>query len=400
MLLALKQKNFAPLFFALLISEIGNNIYRIALLFLVYTLTNQSIWIAITIAIQLITIIVLGPILTAWIDKVDRRRVLIIGDFIRVFLVIFIPLVGYQFFALLMVIVFLNEVVGSIYNPTLNSSLPELLPAQLIDQGNALITFTYRFTEEAFTGITGLLIATTGAKFAFWIDGLTFLISACILLLLPNLYTQQASSYNIWQKIAESIKFLLQNHTLKFITITVFAAALFGSVETTLGIVLAIKTLNVGSAGFGFMEGIFALGTIVGIFIIPYLTSKKLPRIYIFFISLILLGLSLSSAGYYPVYWWVLVAYLITGILNMGFVIPARSFLQIETPVNIRTGVMSVYSAVVKSAVLTGSFFSALLEKKTGTGPVFLFFGLLIFITSSCLFAGYIFSTKKIKVSL
>lgn len=400
MLTVIRQKYASSLFAALFISEIGNNIFRIALLFLVYTLTQQSIWVAVTIAIQLVTVVVIGPFLAAHFDTVNRRKVLIVGDLIRFFLIGLIPFLAYQSLLYLLMIVFLNEIVGSIYKPTLYSVLPELFPKRFIDHGNALIDFIHRFTEVAFAGVAGIVIAVIGVSFAFWLDSLTFLISAIILLRLPILSTYKNTTLTIWKKVAEGITFLFQQPTLKIITITVFAAALFGSVEATLGIVLAIKTLDIGSAGFGFMEGIFALGTIVGTMVIPVISSRGIPRLSIFFISLMLFGLGLSSVGLYPTYWWVLGVYLVTGFLNMGFLIPTRTLLQLHTPHHLRTRVISTYSAVVKSAVLAGSLAGAILESKIGVLPIFLFSGMMICLTSGILFTVYLLSPRMPKKTL
>src|SRR3712207_985874 len=91
---ALRDRHFAHLFFASLVSEIGTKIHRIALLVLVYSATQNALLVSLTLGVQLFASVVMGPMLAPWADVQERRRLLIGTDLLRMVLVPLIPLAG------------------------------------------------------------------------------------------------------------------------------------------------------------------------------------------------------------------------------------------------------------------------------------------------------------------
>jgi MFS family permease len=81
----------------------------------------------------------------------------------------------------------------------------------------------------------------------------------------------------------------------------------------------------------------------------------------------------------FPVFSWVLAAYLLSGLLNMVFIVPARSILQLNTPAELRGRTFAAFGAVMNSAVLFGTMLGGALEKPLGAPLVFLFAGLMVF---------------------
>jgi len=133
-------------------------------------------------------------------------------------------------------------------------------------------------------------------------------------------------------------------------------------------VVLAVAVLHVGSAGFGLMEAVMALGSVIGIVLVPRLTTR-IPRERLFVFSLLAFGLFEASVGAFPNFTWVLIAFMISGALNMGFIIPVRSILQLNTPPEMRTRTFAAFGAATNGAVLIGTFVAGALEKATWLPP-------------------------------
>src|SRR5919202_6794943 len=102
---AFQYKNFARLFYASLISQIGSRIHRIALLVLIYTATGDVLWVSFALGVQLVASIGVGPVVSAWADTQERRRLLIMSDLLRALLVPLIPLLGIQSPAILLTLI-------------------------------------------------------------------------------------------------------------------------------------------------------------------------------------------------------------------------------------------------------------------------------------------------------
>jgi len=374
---ALQHRHFARLFVASLISEVGSKIHRIALLVYVYTLTNEALWVSLTLAVQLIASIAAGPLLSAWADTQERRRLLVGSDLLRMVLVLLIPLIGFRSLPMLLVLTFLIEVLRTLHDPVAAAIIPDVLPEDTMDAANGLMLFAQRFAEVAFVGVAGALVALIGAEPAFWVDAFTYLASALLLLRLPRLEPSNSQQIAYWTRVRQGLSHIFGHPTIRYTIGTLFTAAMFGSVETALGLILAVSFLYAGAAGFGVMEAAMALGAVLGTLCVPQLTTR-IRREQLFLWGLLVFGLLIASIGVFPVFAWVVVAYLLTGIVNMAFIVPLRSILQLNTPPELRTRTFTAVGAIANSAVLAGTLLCGFLEQPLGAPSVFFIAGLMV----------------------
>ncbi|MDW8357016.1 MFS transporter [Thermus sp.] len=371
---ALRHPAFARLILSYLVSQAGSKIHRVALLVLVYLLTENALWVSLVLGVQLLGTVVFSPLLSAWADTQDRKALLVWSDLLRAPLVALIPLLGAKSLPALLLLVFLIELLRDLHDPIQNAVVPDLVPKEEVDEANSLILLADRLSEVLFVGAAGVLVAAVGPAFAFYLDAITYLASGLILMGLPPLKPDHISKAGFFARVKEGLGHLRRHPAIRRTVGTLFAAAAFGSVETALGVVLAIKWLGVGSAGFGFMEAALALGAILGGLAMPRLLAR-LPREKLFLYGLLLFGLFEASVGLFPTFAWVLVAFFLGGFLNMTFIVPARSILQLNTPQEMRGRIFAAFGAVMNAAVLIGTMLGGALEGPMGAPMVFLLAG-------------------------
>lgn len=379
----LRHPAFARLFLSYLVSQAGSKVHRVALLVLVYLLTENALWVSLVLGVQLLGTVVFSPLLSAWADTQDRKRLLVWSDLLRAPLVALIPLLGAKSLPVLL-LVFLMELLRDLHDPIQNAVVPDLVPKEEVDEANSLILLADRLSEVLFVGAAGVLVAAVGPAFAFYLDALSYLASGLLLTGLPSLRPQRLPKAGYLERVKEGLGHLLHHPTLRRAVGTLFAAACFGSVETALGVVLALKWLGVGSAGFGLMEAAMALGAILGGLALPQIL-KRLPRERLFLYALLFFGLVEASMGLFPIFFWVVAAFFLAGFLNMAFIVPARSLLQLHTPQELRGRIFAAFSAVMNAAVLLGTMLGGALEGRIGAPLVFLLAG-----TGVALAAGYV----------
>src|SRR5919199_2986132 len=221
---ALQYKSFARLFYASLISQIGSRIHRVALLVLIYTATKDVLWVSLALGVQLVASIGIGPVVSAWADAQERRRLLVMSDVLRALLVPLIPLLGVQSPAILLSLIFILEVLRNLHDPVASAIVPELVPEEGMDAANALMLFSDRFAEVAFVGLAGVLVAMVGPAPAFWIDAVSYIASAVVLLGLPRLEPAPASRSGYWSRVREGIGYLVTQPTIRRTVGILFAA--------------------------------------------------------------------------------------------------------------------------------------------------------------------------------
>ncbi|GAA6736450.1 MFS transporter [Thermus oshimai] len=373
----LRHPAFFRLILAYLVSQAGSKVHRVALLVLVYLLTENALWVSLTLGVQLLGTVVFSPLLSAWADTQDRKTLLVWSDLLRAPLVALIPLLGAKSLPFLLLLVFLIELLRDLHDPIQNAALPDLVPEEEVDEANGLVLLAERLSEVLFVGAAGALVALVGPAFAFYLDALTYLLSGAILLGLPPLRPKAKPALPFFARVKEGLGHLARHPAIRRAVGTLFMAAAFGSVETALGVVLALKWLGVGAAGFGAMEAAMALGAILGTLVVPWLT-QRMPRERVFLYGLLTFGLLEASVGVFPVFFWVLVAFFLGGLTNIAFIVPARSILQLNTPQEMRGRIFAAFSAVMNGAVLIGTMLGGALEGQIGAPKVFLLAGAMV----------------------
>ena len=85
---ALHYPDFRWLLSALAVSQIGDWLYNLALVVLVYDRTHSALWAGVTTAARVVPVVVLGPLGGVLADRFDRRRIMIMCDLARMGLMV------------------------------------------------------------------------------------------------------------------------------------------------------------------------------------------------------------------------------------------------------------------------------------------------------------------------
>ena len=162
----LRTRSFAFLFSGQTISQIGDSMNKVALLWFVYELTGSAFKMTVIGLLQTIPPLVFGPLIGVYLDRMRKKPVMIWVDLIRTGLVMLIPL----FYALeiltlewLYVLVFATSIVSTVFGPALASAVPLLVPRAQLTAANALIQSTTNIGLLIGPAVSGVGIAMIGA---------------------------------------------------------------------------------------------------------------------------------------------------------------------------------------------------------------------------------------------
>src|SRR6478735_8418222 len=87
----LLTRNFGLVWSGQLISQIGDGISKLALLWFVYAITGSPLKTSIIALLQTIPPIVLGPVIGVYVDRLPKKVLLIASDVLRALLIGLIP---------------------------------------------------------------------------------------------------------------------------------------------------------------------------------------------------------------------------------------------------------------------------------------------------------------------
>jgi MFS family permease len=149
-------------------------------------------------------------------DRVDRRRLMIIGDLIRLVAISTVGVLSLADALTIPLTVGLVAVYGvgqAIFGPAFQSIVPSIVPSDLLVEANSLGQFV-RPIAMTLVGplIGGILVGSVGAGWAFIVDGATFAFSALMILLMHVRRAEREPGHeaSIWAEAKEGIRYVRQ----------------------------------------------------------------------------------------------------------------------------------------------------------------------------------------------
>ncbi|SDL94218.1 MFS transporter [Sediminibacillus halophilus] len=330
------------------ISSFGDFVYLVAINVLVLQLTGSAAAVA--------GLWIMGPVASIltkfWsgslIDRLNKRRLMILTDVFRALLVAVIPFLNAIW--LIYICLFFLSVAKAFFEPTSISYITGVIPKQ---QRKRFNSFRSLVTSGAFLvgpAIAGVLLMVTTASIAIWINAVSFLLSALFLSWLPNLEQKEITPKTFawrflrddWQQVIDFSK------KQRYVMSIYLFAQLFMVVALGMDaqeVVFTQQVLGLTEADFGLLISITGAGSIVGAATISFLAKKLSIRL------LVASGYLLVAAGYFIYafsfsFWSVAVGFIILGFFNAFSSTGLLTFYQNNVPLSIMGRITSVYGTL------------------------------------------------------
>jgi len=262
---------FTKLISARLISNFGNGFMPIALSFGILALPGGSASdVSLVLGVQLaptIAFMVFGGVAG---DRFKRNQIVGGSDIVGclfVFLSAASFIFGFTTIALLCFTGFCFGVLNAFWWPAFSGMLPEILPKEQLQKGNAVNGLLSNFGYVAGSLVAGILVATFGAGWAILIDGISFLIAGILVWtinLKPITAESSEKSPAMWRELREGWHEFISR---KWVVVVVIAFSFINlAYEATLGVLgpIATKEHNGGPKEWSWVIAAITLGMIVG----------------------------------------------------------------------------------------------------------------------------------------
>lgn len=290
-----------------IISQLGDRLDQMALIGLVYLRApGSTMGIAKILSFTIIPVFLIGPVAGVYVDRWDRRRTMFVCDFLRAVLVLTIPLFLFyrESFAFIYLVIFVVFSIGRFFVPAKMSIIPDLVKKEDLLIANSLVNITGMIAAIIGLGIGGVLVEWLGAKSAFYIDALTFGISAALIF---SIVKKTVVSVNlrrvskeivevigksVAQEIKEGLFYFVNNKDIRF------TAGIFFILSSALGAVYVVAIVFVQEAlhsvtrDLGLLGMFLGLGLFLGSLIYGRF-GQRLSHYKVIFSSLILTGVML-----------------------------------------------------------------------------------------------------------
>ncbi|MFR9070508.1 MAG: MFS transporter, partial [Paraclostridium sp.] len=175
------NKNFFLLWQGQLVSVLGDVLYIMALDFWILEMTGSKSLMGLLSAITMMPRIILGPFAGVFIDKWDRKKVIVLTDLIRGIVVTFVGIAGVIGFIqvwMVFVVGIINGLCSAFFNPAINSSKPDIVPEDKLIKANSVTSLAQAGIDLIGYAAGGVLYVLIGAPYMFLFNGLSYLFSA------------------------------------------------------------------------------------------------------------------------------------------------------------------------------------------------------------------------------
>lgn len=312
-------RSYFRLWLAQVVSSTGDWIGLIAVLAIAARISdNSGAAVSLVMAARVVPGFFLGTIGGVLIDRLDRRKVMVVCDIGRASLLLLLPfaesLLG------LVLISFGLEILSLLWGPAKDASVPNLVGRDQLTSANTLTLVasyaTFPFASIMFSLLAALAVwlgdfdALSGLRLdqevlALVVDACTFLVSAAIVWRLPIPHDREARSRRVdWMQtlrdIREGLAFIATHPRVRGVIVGLGVGLIGAGAMIPLGPVFAKQGLGGDSATFGVLMTALGFGAAGGVVALLAL-QNRLRRDIVFAFSVmgtgvfLILGATLSS---------------------------------------------------------------------------------------------------------
>jgi predicted outer membrane lipoprotein len=207
-------RDFALLWTGTSVSLVGDGIYTLAIAWQVYTLSNTPTALAmvgLAWSLPQVLLMIFSGVLS---DRADRRRLMIVGDVIRLVAISAVgalSLMDELSIPRLIVLVAVYGMGQALFGPAFSAIIPSIVPPGLLVEANSLGQFVRPLAMTLVGPIVGgVLVGSVGAGWAFIADGFTFAFSALMIVLMRvrRAEREPGDEQSMWAQTKEGIRYV------------------------------------------------------------------------------------------------------------------------------------------------------------------------------------------------
>ena len=377
MLSILKNRTFLLFFLGNTISLVGFGFNLVGVSWLVLEVTGSELALGKIMAMATVPGVLLALFAGIIIDKVNRKWLLVILDLFRMVVVgSFVILLVQDRFSMnaLFIMVLLMGTGSSLFWPTAQAFVQELVSTKDYFHANALLSASYQAGSILGAGIGGVVVHFYGVPTALAFNALTHLISALLISAAP--FTRQVVHHeveSIWISVSKGFIYFKEKVGVLILGLTTILAdvAIWGSLSV-LTITISKEVFLAGSWGYGLMDGLYGVGALISTIAVVYMTrflgrDRALLLCYVVAGAMCLLvpiAISIYLAG---------VAYFFMGLHNNAARICIRTIFMEQIPNKIMGRVQTILGVYTRLLVVTSALSAGWITENlsVNTGMIF-----------------------------
>lgn len=395
---SLKYRNYRLFFSGQSISLIGTWMQRLAMPWLVYSLTNSVLLLGLVGFAGQIPAFILSPFAGVFVDRWNRYYILIVTQILAMLQAFMLTFLFFnrtiQVWHIVVLSVFLGFV-NAFDIPARQSFVVDMIEKKE-DLGNAIALNSSMVNGARLFGpaIAGILISFTGEGICFLVNGVSYIFVIAFLFMMkisPRDVTKRTT--HVVHELKEGFRYTFGFAPIRSIILLLALISLMGMPYTVLMPYFAKNVLHGGPHTFGFLMGSSGIGALAGAI---YMASRKsvlgLGKIIPIFSALFGIGLILFALSHYFLLSVALL--LVVGLGMLMQMTASNTIIQTIVDDDKRGRVMSFYAMAFVGTAPFGSLLAGVMASVIGA-PNTLIIGGVSCIIGAIVFARQLPTLKK-----
>lgn len=348
----LSNLGFLLLWLGQLTSQLADRIFVYVLMIVIFYLTKSSLGASMPFLAFGIPSVLVAPWAGVFVDKFDRKWIMVITDVLRGLLILLIIPIVSKSLAMIFLISLLIYTASQFFAPAEASSIPELVERKNLIVANSLFMVTWMASSVVGFGLGAPLVGFLAEKGTFVAAAGLYFISGAAIILVPLKFRERAASQknsHVLKDILVGFEFIRRKHVVRYSLYKLFVATSAISILALLAISYANNILMIGGRNFGYLIIAVGAGMLVGIATLERLRHYlKLGTIVI--LSFLLSGLLLLLLSNVSEIRLALLIIMLLGAGNIYATSSIQTILQSKIPRQIRGRVFGVQNMLINSA--------------------------------------------------
>lgn len=353
-------------------SLIGSWMQRIGVGWLAWDLSQSGAVLGLVAFADLFPTLLIGPFGGALADRMDRRRLLMMGQTVNMclsFLLFALTATGIITVPLLILIIGMNGAVIGINQPARLSLISRLVTRDHLPTAVAINSLVFNLARFIGPAIAGLVILRLGIASVFLVNGLSFISFLLALwhLDLPrsDVDANRAQPQPMLQAIGEGLRYvtghigigpILALHAILAITTRPFVELMPG---------FADEVFDRGPGGLAALSSSIGVGAIVaGIYLAQRRPDQDLVRIAL--LAALLGSVSTMAFALSPSFWFAMIAVAFGGFALVTAGVGTQTLLQTSVDEAVRGRVLSLFGLVFRSGPAIGALMMGVASEFVG----------------------------------
>jgi MFS family permease len=371
MLAVLRQRDYSLLWFGGFISQLGDFVLFVGLPYEIYRLTGSTLAMAGMSLAFLVPNILLGSVAGVYVDRWDRRRLMITVNLLQAVAILPLLFVGELGLWVIYTVLVVESCVSQLFGPARVALVPSLLSGgkEELLTANALTGVGQHLARLIGPAVGGVIVAVGGLGAVALIDSASFVVSAGMISLIRarpraprRTDSLEHAALSAWRRLAmewrEGLRVVWHQPVLRALLVFATIVAIGEGLTITLFVVWTTVALHSDATGYGWVLSTQAIGGLAGALVIARLGARLRPLPLLVGSALAFGAIDLVLFTYPVVYPYIgpaLVMLVIVGVPGAGLGAAITTLQQSETQDSYRGRVVGAIGAVAGVGALIGS---------------------------------------------